>query len=224
MLNLVGKIYRCWEVFARSWRATVLPAILWSASVALFIVAMYEDHTHSSTLTRSIALGGFSICNIVANVYITCADTVTDEFNSDSSIGAITYRILSVASASAHQKRLRNTACVVAESGILFTSTTIIFVIGFHFGDKTTVRYLYQGVAASTVRPFQCFQYSGWYKIIFVKSFTAACVSFHLIVIRVGENRVRSADGFADSRAMRAQQIVPARAQNRSSTDATDTP
>ena len=163
MLNLVGKIYRCWEVFARSWRATLLPAILWSVSVALFIVTVYEDYTHLSTLTRAIAMGGVSISNIVTNLYITCADTATDEFNSDSSIGAITYRILSVASASAHQKRLRNTARVIAESGILFTSTTIIFVIGLLLGGEASVSYLFQVLAASAVRPFQCFQCLGWY-------------------------------------------------------------
>ena len=46
-------------------------------------------------------------------------------------IGAIIYRVLRVAKGVGdYQNRLRNTARIVADSGVLYTSVTIIYVVG----------------------------------------------------------------------------------------------
>ena len=118
---------------------------------------MYNQHRHiqsqgrsrwpTCTRTATIAASGFFGCNIVTNVYSTSAVPMAcvDNCRSDPSAGAITYRILRVAKDCGHgQRRLRNTARILADSGFLYTSVTIFYVISLLLGNETSGRYAFQ--------------------------------------------------------------------------------
>jgi hypothetical protein len=163
-------VYRCWTVYAKSWRVTLFPAIVWLAALIFFVVVAVDDQINAAaqgqflwtfTRTVTITLGGFFICSAVISIYTT---------------GAIIYRILHVAKdIGDYQNRLRSTARIVADSGILYTSVTVIYVAGLLLAAENS-------------------SMSELHDVFDAINFVVAGITFHLIVIRVGQARARFAD------------------------------
>ncbi|KAM6499902.1 hypothetical protein JOM56_005410 [Amanita muscaria] len=141
-------IYRCWVVYSKSWHVICVPVIFWLASLAcsvLFLYAAglnYKGQTYSTTVARIglKALIGLYACNIVITVYTTTA---------------IIYRIFSTRNASGG-KRLNYVMRILAESGILYTSTIIFRLVGVLLvtgNSSTWVEWVIAGISDSIVGP-----------------------------------------------------------------------
>ncbi|KAF8632091.1 hypothetical protein AX15_002046 [Amanita polypyramis BW_CC] len=162
-------IYRCWVVYHHSWRIICLPAFFWISSVALSNYNIYnyasalvvtEAHTLNRLRLMSTQIwDAFFACNIAINLYATTA---------------IVYRIVPVARISMDRfGRLHQTWRIVAESGALYTLSSIIFLvsIALYGVDPSRERYQIFLVVANAI------------------SITVAGVAFNLILIRVNQQR-----------------------------------
>ncbi|KIL63023.1 hypothetical protein M378DRAFT_80336 [Amanita muscaria Koide BX008] len=176
-LQTVNIIYRCWVVYSKSWHVICVPVIFWLASLAcsvLFLYAAglnYKGQTYSTTVARIglKALIGLYACNIVITVYTTTA---------------IIYRIFSTRNASGG-KRLNYVMRILAESGILYTSTIIFRLVGVLLvtgNSSTWVEWVIAGISDSIV----------------------AGITFNLILIRVYQSRVELQDSLTYSSGERA--------------------
>jgi len=157
-------MYRTWLVYTKSWRAIVLPSMLWSTGITCVILFDYwliKDLGASSQLslvtvftprTRRIA-AVFFCCSLVNNLYATCA---------------ISYRILRVARTS-RSTSLYITCRVFAESGILCASTTTLMLITSAVMDGENLVEI----------------------LLDVVNFSMMGIAFNLILIRVGKQRAR---------------------------------
>ncbi|KAM6499797.1 hypothetical protein JOM56_005305 [Amanita muscaria] len=170
-------IYRCWIVYSKSWLVVCVPITFSLASLAcsaLFLYTSglnYKGKAFSTEMAQigKKALIGLYICNIAITVYTTTA---------------IIYRISSARKNSGGSpKRLNYVVRILAESGILYTSTIIFRLVGLLLiaGDDFT-----------------------WVKAIIASvsdiiGFSMAGITFNLILIRVYNSRVESRDSLATS-------------------------
>ncbi|KIL59812.1 hypothetical protein M378DRAFT_168815 [Amanita muscaria Koide BX008] len=161
-------IYRCWVVYNYSWRVICLPGLFWIAGV---ILSSYDIYLYSVALNTydpeaidKLALltlhiwNGFFACNIAVNIYATCT---------------IIYRILRVmriSTANTSGWRLSQTCRIVAESGALYTFSTIVNLIATVLLAQDD-RFNYFQSAADPL------------------NFSMAGIAFNLILIRVGQQR-----------------------------------
>jgi len=157
-------MYRCWLVYAKSWYIIALPLMLWSTGVACVILFDHWLIVEFSTLsqlplftlftpqTRRFA-AVFFCCSFVNNVYATCA---------------ISYRILHVAR-SDRSSSLYVACRVIAESGILCASTTLLMLI---------TSAILNGLCLPAV-------------LFDVINFSTMGIAFNLILIRVGKQRAK---------------------------------
>jgi len=110
---------------------------------------------------------GFFAGNIATNIFSTCA---------------IIYRILHVANASGcTSKRLYNAARILAESGLLYTLTTVFLLIGIILGNRdpnSGRTYLVNGILGAI-------------------NYSTAGITFNIILIRVYQDRLRLRDSYA---------------------------
>jgi hypothetical protein len=171
-------IYRCWTVYNYSWRVVCLPIIFWFGSLICAVLILYYYWVlavatgDSSTLTRMLvrvlhAEIGFYSSNIATNLFSTCA---------------IIYRIIRVANASRNRsKRLYNTARILAESGILYTSMTVFCLIGLILVTHPDGGRDFLSSMASTI------------------NYSIAGITFNIILIRVYRDRLRLTDSYADT-------------------------
>ena len=69
------KIYRCWTVYARSWRAVLFPVVLWfvvlGCSIFAAVVMANAPVSPVNTTLEDIWII-FYCCNITINIYATC--------------------------------------------------------------------------------------------------------------------------------------------------------
>jgi hypothetical protein len=162
-------VHRCWTINSRSWRITLFPVMSWLASTVSFIVAIFNarivfgapqwESIAPFKRRGTVAEGIFYTCNITTTVYTTCA---------------IIYRIRSfVKDSIGCKKHLHHGARIIAESGILYTSATIIYVIGLFLGNESSRSFAFQHVFGAI-------------------NYATAGITFHLIVIRINQNRVNS--------------------------------
>ncbi|KIL61591.1 hypothetical protein M378DRAFT_129682 [Amanita muscaria Koide BX008] len=164
-------IYRCWIVYAKSWGVICVPVIccLGSLACSVLIMMIYGSTTLNSDIQKK-ALTGLYGCIIGTSTYTTTA---------------IIYRIWYARKTSGSSpKRLNYLMRILAESGILYTST-IIFSLATSLivsgNDSTWVEVLI-------------------YEISDAISFCMAGISYNLILIRVYQSRVELRDTLADSR------------------------
>jgi len=172
-------IYRCWAVYGHSWRIVCLPIIFWLGSFAFAVLIICESHLlalekkeDSTTIKRHFVkyiddVIGLATTIIATNLFSTCA---------------IIYRILSVANASGNRpRRLHNIARIIAESGILYTSTAVFTLIGSILAIKPdSGRELFSGISGMI-------------------SNSMAGITFDIILIRVCQDRLRLTDSYADT-------------------------
>ena len=139
----VLQMYRCWLVYFKSWRIVALPIMLWLACITCVILFNFWLITDLGT-SGQLPLGFFFTprthrltavffcCSFVNNVYATCMSTSFINYacllTRDISTGAISYRILRVAR-STRSTSLYIACRVIAESGILCASTTLLMLI-----------------------------------------------------------------------------------------------
>ncbi|PFH50980.1 hypothetical protein AMATHDRAFT_40507 [Amanita thiersii Skay4041] len=157
-------IYRCWVVYARSWRFVSLPLVLWVGDIGCLILFIYWSSTGeggwggSSDFTRrNRVLEAFYACTIATNVYAT---------------SAIIFKIWYVSRQSnTESQRLRFTIRVVAESGLLYTLTSIMLLCGTFFASEAllVLQALFTGI-----------------------NFSMTGIAFNLILIRVSQHRVQT--------------------------------
>ncbi|KIL60216.1 hypothetical protein M378DRAFT_84071, partial [Amanita muscaria Koide BX008] len=168
-------VFRCWILYAKSWRVICVPVTFWLASVACSVLESYyaglyyKGQSHEAVLIAMKATTGLYACNIAITVYTTAA---------------IIYRILSSRRNSGGiHKRLNNAMRILVESGVLYTSMIIFGLVGVMLDARNN---------------------STWVESLIVSisdamAFSMGGISFNLILIRVYQSRVESRDSFADS-------------------------
>jgi len=126
-------------------------------------------------VTKNGAWGRVRYLDTVSGFY--AGDIATNLY----STSAIIYRILRVTNASVNSpKRLNNTVRILAESGILYTSMTILNLIGITLDDSNADN--------SAIALFSL--------ISDALNFSMAAITFNLILIRVNQDRIRFTKSF----------------------------
>ncbi|KAF8632098.1 hypothetical protein AX15_002051 [Amanita polypyramis BW_CC] len=164
-------IHRCWVVYGHAYKIIFLPVLLWISSVALTGYAIY---LYASTVVFHLAndkaldkverlvikiLNSFLACNITINIYATTA---------------IVYRIVRVTkNGVARFERLRGTWRIIAESGVLYTTSTMLNLIAITLvgQNPTYERYVFFQAITDPI------------------NITMAGIAYNLILIRVGQQR-----------------------------------
>jgi len=160
-------IYRCWVVYGYSWKIVILPLFLWVSSVCLssYDLSLYALALNTTDDDTAARLGllvlqiwdGFFACNIAINIYATTA---------------IVYRIVSITRIShIPSTRLSQTWRIIAESGALYTLSTVVNLVATVLVGLDDRFNLFQVVADPI-------------------NFSMAGIAFNLILIRVGQQRV----------------------------------
>ncbi|KAM6499911.1 hypothetical protein JOM56_005419 [Amanita muscaria] len=167
-------IYRCWIVHEKSWRVICVPVPFWLGSLACSAVYLYftleRQPPFNSLQIEEKLITSLYVCNITTTIYTTAA---------------IIYRIWYTSNASGGSpKRLNYIMRILAESGVLYTSTIIFSLVGSVLTgkpDPTWVDYLIGDVSDAI-------------------NFSMAGISFNLLIIRVYQSRVELRDSLADSK------------------------
>ncbi|KIL60199.1 hypothetical protein M378DRAFT_130795 [Amanita muscaria Koide BX008] len=176
-------IYRCWKVYNKSWRITILPVLCWlGCLICIILVFYYNDHL-IMTLDDTWALKSthvhvaFYPFNAATNIYTTAA--IIYRVNRDASKG------------SGHSfKRLRRLCRNLAETGSLYTLTTIPPLVGFFLdADK----YLVVLFVAEAV------------------NLSMAGIAFNLVLIRVGQSRANAGGSQLDSQTTDRRRLLSGR-------------
>ncbi|KIL56988.1 hypothetical protein M378DRAFT_16570 [Amanita muscaria Koide BX008] len=156
-------IYRCWVVYVKSWRMILPLLVLWLADI-IFAILFLAEH---AGWTPQLWIG-FYACNIIINIYATTA---------------IIYRIIRVVEGTGKNPRrgaLFTTARILIESGLLYTSASILNLIAGFLGQDP--KYDLLSFIADIV------------------NFSMAGIAFNLILIRVRqEGASRSGSSYTDS-------------------------
>ncbi|KAM6492253.1 hypothetical protein JOM56_011977 [Amanita muscaria] len=163
-------IYRCWMVHARLWRNICIPVTFWLGLLACSALSFYyqgKGQHRQKIATESITVA--YVCNIATTIYTTTA---------------IIYRIWCTTKASGSSpKRLTYIMRILAESGILYTSTSALSLVGSVLvikKDPTWVENLINDIAA-------------------VISFPMAGIALNVLLIRVNLGRVELRDSQVNS-------------------------
>ncbi|KAM6499908.1 hypothetical protein JOM56_005416 [Amanita muscaria] len=167
-------IYRCWILYGKSWRVICVPATLWLASLACSAIYLYftlERQPPPNVLQiEERLITSLYACNITITIYTTTA---------------IIYRIWYTRKiTSGSPKRLNYIMRILAESGILYTSTMIFGLVGSVLtgkNDPTWVDYFIGDISDAI-------------------NFSIGGIAFNLLFIRVNKSRVELRDSLADSR------------------------
>ncbi|KAF8634104.1 hypothetical protein AX15_001071 [Amanita polypyramis BW_CC] len=164
-------IYRCWIVYGHSWKIICLPIFFWTSGMALgsyllYVYVLVVRNTSRRDIAQRLALMSYHIweayfvCNIMINVYATVS---------------IVYRIARVARKSInHPDRLHQTWRIVAESGALYTLSTIMNLIATVVSGEG---YELFELVADPI------------------NLSMAGIAFNLILIRVGQQRQQKTVG-----------------------------
>ncbi|KAM6499792.1 hypothetical protein JOM56_005300 [Amanita muscaria] len=177
-------IYRCWKVYNKSWRITVLPGLFWLGCLISFIMVFYYNYQS----------------NVLLNVHpitVQIVDQIETDlqqsrkfhpalypFNAATNIyttTAIIARIMRRSSEASGRsvKRLQHLCRILAETGFLYTLSTIPPLVTY-FLDPT--KYLLANEATTII----------YYYL--------AGITFNLVLIRVGQSRAEAGDSQATDR------------------------
>lgn len=155
-------IYRCWVVYAKSWRSVLLPLLLWFSCLVFMALYLYwvtlevlHGNDAPNMAPRVVrVIQAFYSCNIANNVYTTLA---------------IVFRIIRVArgSGSNNSGYLFFICRTLTESGILFALTSLmVFVTVVYPSSKPSAPSVAEAI-----------------------NFSVAGITFNLILIRAGRHR-----------------------------------
>ncbi|KAM6502577.1 hypothetical protein JOM56_002554 [Amanita muscaria] len=167
-------IYRCWVVYARSWRIVCIPIFFWILLFASSIICIFyltplinpknEESVFHAFLLEYYFWIVFYCANIATNIYATCMDELP------SSVLALNLPNVAKGIGSANSsKRLHRVSRILTESGILYTSTSVLSLIG-----AITIRWPELGLFSNLTS---------------VLNFSMAGITFNLILIRVAQDR-----------------------------------
>ncbi|KAM6499956.1 hypothetical protein JOM56_005464 [Amanita muscaria] len=185
-------IYRCWIVYAKSWRVICLPVTFWLGLLACcsYYGAVNSSSDPNAFKIEDVVLIALSVCNIATTVYTTSTRFLVDDFGSYyylcNGSAAIIYRIwcTSRKTSGSSPKRLNHIMRILAESGILYTCTIIFrlaaLVLVFP-NDASWVNHFINDISDAI-------------------NFSMAGISFNLLLIRVYQSRIERQDSLADSR------------------------
>ncbi|KAF8330666.1 hypothetical protein F5887DRAFT_999837 [Amanita rubescens] len=172
-------IFRCWAVYNRSWRIIVLPFLLLLYNITALILMMYWDATTMGAVSTSFddqligVRASYFASTIIISIYATSAIVVKIWRNTVS------------------RHLCRFTIRVVAESGLLYTITTIV-----------TFCMIFLTVPGGS-------------QIAAAINLPVSGIAYHLILIRVAQNRARPEEHrmsslmFGDSTIERAVPTIP---------------
>ncbi|KAF8630271.1 hypothetical protein AX17_005457 [Amanita inopinata Kibby_2008] len=183
-------IYRCWAVSSKSWRIICLPVMLLMGDLACLILGTYwqaSGSLFSGSLRAFILIWiVFWSCTIALTIYTT---------------SAIVYCIWSVSKNSyiprASKRRFRFAVRIIVESGLMYTTTTIMNFAAAIAGNSNAVM------------------------ITSAMSFQVIGIAFNLIIIRVMKERVHGDD---ESRGSKVTTLHFRGTTTNSSTQSQDTP
>ncbi|KAF8631690.1 hypothetical protein AX17_005038, partial [Amanita inopinata Kibby_2008] len=162
-------IYRCWAVSSKSWRVVCLPIILLMGDLACLVLGTYWQANGALFSGDPRAFGliwiVFWSCTIALTIYTT---------------SAIVYCIWNVSKSSyipqASKRRFRFAVRIIVESGLMYTTTTIMA-----FG--AAIANNFNAVLITSAMSFQTIG-----------------IAFNLIIIRVMKERVQGDDESRSSR------------------------
>ena len=142
--NDPSQMYRCWVIYNRSWRILVLPILLWLAClVTLILIA--QGCTKTTQLVISPII--FISCHIVNNIYGTSAFLYHATQRSVLILrpAAIAYTIIRVAQTNSdNSRRLKKTARIFVESGLLYTVSGVLD-LAFQTSSNIRINYVFLG-------------------------------------------------------------------------------
>ncbi|KIL57852.1 hypothetical protein M378DRAFT_171232 [Amanita muscaria Koide BX008] len=179
-------IYRCWIVYAKSWRVIFVPVIFWFASLAcsaLFIyykTLAYQGQNIPIKIFQNEerTITGVYGCNVAITIYTTAA---------------IVYRIWYTRKTSyGNPRRLNYTMRILAESGILYTFTLLFSLTGALLSARNDATWVDSVI----------------YNVSDAINFSMAGTAFNLILIRVYQSRVELRDSMAESRTVDGEQTL----------------
>jgi len=145
-------IFRCWKVYSGSWRIVALPVFLFLVNISMFLMTAYCLVTAINTMTAfcrfafRIPQRGYYLGTIILNIYATFA---------------IIWRM---PKASRLSSRARFAIGVIAESGLLYTLTSIITFCSLFSPNKTI-----------------------WFSTVNEVNFHVAGLAYNFILIRVAQ-------------------------------------
>ncbi|PFH45554.1 hypothetical protein AMATHDRAFT_8984 [Amanita thiersii Skay4041] len=177
MLADIVLIYRCWVVYNRNWHVIYFPMFMMLvytcfAALVLYysvLIVVYSETSVISTEVYRAAVVLTYTCTIVLNIYTT------------SSIVFKIWRVTKESSGINTQRGLHFTIHVIADSGMLFTLSTILAFIMWLYTLKNT-----GPVAQMTGLISGCINYA------------MLGIAFNLIIIRVATQRA-SSDSYIDA-------------------------
>ncbi|KIL60209.1 hypothetical protein M378DRAFT_951174 [Amanita muscaria Koide BX008] len=171
-------IYRCWKVYNKSWRITVLPGLFWLGCLISFIMVFYYNYQSNVLLT---------VKPLTVQILNQAETVVTQSRNSHAALYpfnaatniyttiAIIVRIMRKSSEASGRsvKRLQHLCRILAETGFLYTLSTIPPLVTY-FLDPT--KYLLANQVTTTI------------------NYYLAGIAFNLVLIRVGQSRAEAGD------------------------------
>ncbi|KAF8338659.1 hypothetical protein F5887DRAFT_1077593 [Amanita rubescens] len=170
-------VFRCWIVYNRSWRVALLPFLLLLYNISSLFVLTRWNFGILLVMTESVTI---QVEGITASYY---ASTTIINIYATSAI------IFQIWRNSISRRRTRFAVRVIAESGLLYTLTSIATCCGVFFGS------------------------SHWLVLVIGINFHTAGVAYNLIMIRVAQNRAQPEAELptfiGNSTIERAMQTVP---------------
>ncbi|PFH45476.1 hypothetical protein AMATHDRAFT_9166 [Amanita thiersii Skay4041] len=152
-------VYRCWIVYAKTWNAVLLPIATWLACIACFFAVL-------GLATRPGPIS--TTAGIVATVHLACV-MATNLYTTS----AIVLRIWRVAEQSKSAKRHLNfTIWVIVESGLLYTTTSAVYLVlqAISVTSKNASLYFISAITDSI-------------------NFPTIGITFNLLLIRIAQHR-----------------------------------
>lgn len=157
-------IIRCWLVYQRSWRAVCFPCILWLANITCVILWVTA---YAMLMSRPAPIYE-ELMNFPLQVFY-CCNFATNLY----ATCAIVYRLWRIAKATNNRSSILYRLCrIVAGTGLLYTSTSLpMAVLAFFMVTDTPVYILCDTI-----------------------NFSAAGITFNLLLIRMGQLRAEVMD------------------------------
>lgn len=191
-------IHRCWAVSSKNWFIISFPLVLWCFCLTCAILSLYCNliflffslsglHGQNLALQKCIMPSNsiyplaFYTCNIVINIYTTTV---------------LVYKIWRAVKNSVGMNRLYKLCRILTESGILYTLSSIVYLISwirnYSVDSKQAIEYNTLSTESFLLQPF-----AG--QIAMDIGMFIPGIAFNLIIIRVGKQRAKEEDTWVDA-------------------------
>ncbi|PFH47649.1 hypothetical protein AMATHDRAFT_6566 [Amanita thiersii Skay4041] len=188
-------IYRCWVVYTYSLLSIGFPLVLWIGYICLSIILNYfstaiiyhpemDDSPSVSSILRGSIIGIY-ICTIGVNVYTTTAIILR------------IWRVTNTDTSSSTRRGLSFTTRVTAESGLLYTVSSVMGMIAWlNSLDKQTPGSILAVAIFSSIVSMTLLKRhltnKHWHFHGFEKNFSMIGIAFNFLLIRVAQQRASS--------------------------------